>query len=69
MIQSNIKKIMRAKKMTIQELAAQTGLAVETIQRTRRDKRPDQFAACRLTTLEAIAKSLDVKIKDLFEEL
>lgn len=64
MIKSQVKKIMLAKNVTMAQLANEAGIAVETIRRAR----GDEIRLCRLETLEAIAKALRVKIKDLYKE-
>lgn len=47
------------------QLSHDAGVAIETIRRAR----GEEIGLCRLDTLEAIAKALNVKIVDLFEEL
>ena len=64
MITSQVKKIMIAKKVTMAQLAYDAGIAGETIRRAR----GDEIRCCRLETLEAIAKALHVRIRDLFKE-
>ena len=64
MIVSNVKKLMEKKGLTIRGMIEITGLADVTILRARRD----QIAKCRLETLEIIARCLNCKIKDLFDE-
>lgn len=61
---SNVKNIMEQKGITIRAMVAQTGLADVTILRARGEK----IAQCRLETLQAIARCLNCKVKDLFEE-
>ena len=64
MIQSNVKKIMESKGITIRGMVEKTGLADVTILRARKP----MIAKCRLETLEIIANCLGCKIKDLFDE-
>ena len=64
MITSNVQRLMEEKRVTIRGMIEKTGLADMTILRARRG----QIAKCRLETLEIIAKCLDCKIKDLFDE-
>lgn len=64
MIKSNIKKIMESKEMTYALLEKATGFSSQTITRAR----GEMIRECRLSTLEAVAKALGVKICDLFEE-
>jgi DNA-binding Xre family transcriptional regulator len=64
MIKSHVKKIMIAKKVTMAQLANEAGIAVETIRRAR----GNDIRLCRMETLDAIAKALRVKIKDLYKE-
>ncbi|WP_092153958.1 helix-turn-helix domain-containing protein [Desulfovibrio legallii] len=65
MIASNLKILMKEKKVTVRALQEQTGRALETLQRAR----GPLIRECRLSTLEAIAGALGVKVKDLFEEV
>lgn len=68
MLISHVKDIMAGKGVSIYELNRATGLSIETIQRARRGGGRGQLGSCSLLTLEAMAKALGVKIKDLFEE-
>ena len=65
MIVSNIKVIMKEKSKTILALADEARLAKQSIDRAR----GPLIRECRLSTLEAIAGALGVKVKDLFEEV
>ena len=65
MIVSNIKAIMKEKGKTILALADEARLAKQSIDRAR----GPLIRECRLSTLEAIAGALGVKVKDLFEEV
>lgn len=65
MITSNIKYIMNQKHITIQKMVELSGLSDHTILRIRRSKR---IGECKLNTLEKVAKALQCKVKDLFEE-
>ena len=64
MIKSKIKELMENKGITYTALEQRTGLSSQTITRAR----GEMIRECRLSTLEAIAKVLDVRIADLFEE-
>lgn len=64
MITSNIKRLMKEKRITLRRMSAKTGLAEITIRRAR----CELIAKCRLETLEAIAVCLECEIKDLFDE-
>ncbi len=64
MIKSNVKELMEAKGVTYVMLEEKTKLSSQTITRAR----GDMIRECRLSTLELIAKALDVKIRDLFSE-
>jgi len=64
MIKSKIKELMENKGVTYTALEQRTGLSSQTITRAR----GEMIRECRLSTLEAIAKVLDVRIADLFEE-
>ena len=64
MIKSQVKKIMLEKNVTMAQLATDAGIAVETIRRAR----GNEIRLCRLETLDAIARALHVKIKDLYKE-
>ena len=52
------------KKLTYRRLAELSGVAGETINRAR----GTLIYECKLSTLDALAKVLDVNIKDLFDE-
>ena len=65
MIISNIKKIMKEKKIKAQDLYT-AGFARGTVTALRTD---EGIAECRLSTLSRIAKALGVDVKDLFEEV
>ena len=65
MISSNIKMIMQRKKCSIIHLSSMASLAPQTVERAR----GPLIRECRLSTLEAIAGALGVKVKDLFEEV
>lgn len=64
MIKSNLTRIMQEKRITYRRLSELSGLAGETINRIRGGRIYD----CKLSTLDAVAKALEVKIKDLFDE-
>lgn len=64
MITSNVKALMQIKKLTIRQMVALSGLSDKTILRARSDK----IVECRLYTLQTLAKHLDCKVKDLFNE-
>ena len=65
MIKSKIKELMENKGITYTALEQRTGLSSQTITRAR----GEMIRECRLSTLEAIAKVLDVRIAELFEEV
>lgn len=65
MIQGHLREIMKEKNMTILGLVAASGVAKKTVDRAR----GPLIRECRLSTLEAIAGALGVKVKDLFEEV
>ena len=62
---SNIKIMMKDKKVTIRELVAATGLSSKTLNKARSDS---SISECRLSTLGRIAKALEVGTKELYEE-
>lgn len=64
MIVSRVKYQMEKKSMTYEALQQITGLDSKTITRAR----GELIRECRLSTLEAIARALQLKIVDLFEE-
>ena len=64
MIASNIKEIMEDKGVTYVELERLTGLTNLTITRAR----SELIRECKLSTLETIARALDVRIYDLFDD-
>ena len=65
MIRSNIRQLMEERKITIRVLLDEIGISSQTINRAR----GPLIRECRLSTLEAIAGALDVKVKDLFDEV
>lgn len=65
MISSNLKEIMKKKKKTLRGLAGEISMSDATILRAR----GPLIRECRLSTLEAIAGALGVKVKDLFDEV
>ena len=65
MISSNIRVLMKEKKISIRTLTTSAGLSLQTVTR---DRGP-LIRECRLSTLEAIAGALGVKVKDLFDEV
>lgn len=64
MVKSNIKEIMESKKITYAMLENKTKLSSQTITRAR----GTLINECKISTLELIAKALDVKISDLYSE-
>ena len=64
MVKSNLAKLMKEKKLTYRRLAELSGVAGETINRAR----GTLIYECKLSTLDALAKVLDVNIKDLFDD-
>lgn len=74
-MKSNLKKIMENKGVTIRELREKTAqkdslenpmaLSTATILNARDDQK---IRTCRLGKLEAIARALDVSVKDLFDD-
>ncbi|MDR1241801.1 MAG: helix-turn-helix domain-containing protein [Deltaproteobacteria bacterium] len=65
MFTSNIKEIMKKKKMAIRDMVAVTGLSSKTINKARQD---DGISECRLSTLARIGGALGVKTKRLYDE-
>ena len=63
MIYSKIKMIMEEKKVTTRAILTATGISSQTLNRAR----GPLIRECRLSTLEAIAGALGVKVKDLFD--
>lgn len=63
-ITSNVKRIMEEKKISIVALSNETKLSTKIIERARTSK----IKLCKLETLAIIAKGLNVKIVDLFNE-
>lgn len=66
MIHSNIKILMKEKKLNVREFAEMTGMSTATINKARRD---NGILECRLSTLVRIADALGVKTKRLYEEV
>nr|WP_298034633.1 helix-turn-helix transcriptional regulator [uncultured Desulfovibrio sp.] len=65
MLQSNIKRIMQTKGVTLRGLAEASGVSKQTIVTARQDA---GISECRLSTLARIARALEVGTKDLFDE-
>ena len=65
-IHSNIKVLMKEKKLNVREFAEMTGMSTATINKARRD---NGILECRLSTLVRIADALGVKTKRLYEEV
>ena len=66
MIRSNIKILMKEKKLNVREFAEMKGMSTATINKARRD---NGILECRLSTLVRIADALGVKTKRLYEEV
>jgi len=64
MITSNVKYIMREKEITIHKLMELTRLSDHSVLKARTSR----IRGCKLETLEKIAKALNCKVKNLFEE-
>ena len=64
MFSSNIKKIMKEKKLTIRQLESETGMSTRTLNKARSN---DGISECRLSTLARIADALGVDVKEAFE--
>ena len=64
MITSNVRKMMEEKGVTIRGLSTMTRLSAGTILRAR----SEHIIECRLYTLQTLAKFLECKVKDLFDE-
>ena len=62
---SNLKKIMKDKKVTVRNLSEKTGISIQTIMNARDNKK---ICSCSLGKLQKIARALDCKVKDLFIE-
>jgi len=65
MFTSNVKALMKRKKVTVREIVASTGLSSATIHKARQD---EGIAECRLSTLGRIGGALGVKTKRLYDE-
>jgi len=65
MFTSNVKEIMKKKKITIRDMISTTGLSSKTINKARQD---EGIAECRLSTLGRIGTALGVKTKRLYDE-
>lgn len=62
---SNLKEIMKEKNVTIRGVCESTGFALQTVMNARDDKK---ILSCSLGTLLLIARALDCRVKDLFDE-
>ncbi|MCL1915999.1 MAG: helix-turn-helix domain-containing protein [Desulfovibrionaceae bacterium] len=65
MFTSNIKALMKKKKMAVREMVTLTGLSSATINRARQD---EGISECRLSTLGRIGTALGVRTKRLYDE-
>ncbi|MGE4440420.1 MAG: helix-turn-helix domain-containing protein [Desulfomicrobium sp.] len=65
MLTSNVRQIMEEKGFTIRALEEKTKLAQVTILRARTH---EKIGLCNLKTLVIIARALDVRVHDLFED-
>ena len=63
-ILSNIKLLMKEKKLNVREFAELTGMSTATINKARRD---NGILECRLSTLVRIADALGVEVRDLID--
>jgi len=66
MFASNVKALMKRKKMTVRDMASSTGLSSATLHKARQD---EGIAECRLSTLARIGAALGVKTKRLYDEV
>lgn len=66
MFTSKIKELMKNKKITMRDLAEQSGVSVVTLNKARQD---EGISECRLSTLAKIGSALGVKTKRLYEEI
>lgn len=66
MIKSNIREIMKKKKLRIRDISEQYGLSSTTLTKARTD---EGIRECRLSTLERIAEALGVSTKKLYDEV
>ena len=61
---SNIKMLMKQKKITAKQIEATTGISSRTLAKARTD---EGILECRLSTLIRIAEALGVDVKETFE--
>lgn len=66
MFTSKIKYLMKNKKITMRDLAEQSGVSVVTLNKARQD---EGISECRLSTLAKIGSALGVKTKRLYDEV
>jgi DNA-binding Xre family transcriptional regulator len=64
MFTSNVKALMKKKKITVRGMVETTGISSATINRARQD---EGIAECRLSTLGRIASSIGIPVKKLFD--
>lgn len=62
---SNVKVLMREKKVTIEQVVQQHGLSRATLHKLRQN---EGISECRLSTLGRIADALGVSTKELYDE-
>lgn len=65
MVRSNVKELMKEKKVTYHDLIKSAGVSMQTV----RNARGPEISKCKLQTLEAIAAALGVPVNALFEEV
>ena len=64
MFTSNVKALMKGKKMTVQRMVEAAGCSSATIHRAQQDR---GIETCRMSTLGWIADALNVSVHDLFD--
>ena len=65
MFTSNVKEIMKKRKVTVRGMVEATGLSSATVNRARQD---EGISECRLSTLARIGGALGVRTKRLYDE-
>ena len=65
MFTSNVKALMKRKKMTVRDMVSSTGLSSATLHKARQD---EGISECRLSTLGRIGGALGVRTKRLYDE-
>ncbi len=68
MLRNNLRAVMESRGISFRDLERLSGVSLRTIHKARQDGQGN-IESCTLSTLGALAKALNVNVKDLFEEV